>query len=207
MWTPEHTAVLRRFAAFAGLPHSDEDARAWTRQLAEQFAASFPREGWGTKQASLTRPRSTDVICTRSPFVGYDVIGNQGLPDQALILTPHPLDLTGQVFLPVNPVDHIGGQTPVPLPGPTKPGGEFPPRDLALSALTALNALYRDRKHPERGAGSGLYINDEGIAVWFGDYLRRYVTGDHTRTSDRPSDRHAACVAAVTDDIAKASRS
>ena len=124
-WTDAHSATLQAFArAFpppAG-PGQDDACRAWTRRLAEQFAFEFPAEGWGHKSGDPTRPPSTDVIATRRPFVGFDVIGNQGTEGWTLIANPGRIDLTGQTFIEVTPVDHLGtggssgGGTPTPPP-------------------------------------------------------------------------------------------
>ena len=129
MWTERHAQTLQRYADKFGLPAmNDEASREWNMRLAEQFAFAFPHEGWGTKRADPGRPLSTDVMCTRSPFVGYDVILNQRLPNQALDLHPRSLDLAGQVFIAVTPRDHLGaGPAPVPVPpAPVKPSYPYP---------------------------------------------------------------------------------
>jgi len=113
MWTEQHQACLDAFAALFGLPALDSTAaRTWTWNLAEQFHYSFPKEGWGTKQADATRPQSTDCICTKVPFTGYDVIISQGAPTQTLAHYPEPINLTGQIYLAVQPVDHLGAGAP-----------------------------------------------------------------------------------------------
>jgi len=113
MWTNQHQACLDAYAAAFGLPALDgESARTWTRGLAEQFLFTFPTEGWGTKQADPMRPPSTDCICTKKPFTGYDVIIGQGAPNQSLAHNPHPIDLTGQVFIPVEATDHLSAGVP-----------------------------------------------------------------------------------------------
>lgn len=107
-WTQTHQALLDDYAALFGLPALDsETARAWTRALAEQFKFAFPKEGWGHKQADPGRPPSTDCIATQSPFTGYDVIISQGSSAQALAHMPEPINLTGQVFIPVEATDHM----------------------------------------------------------------------------------------------------
>ena len=119
MWTAVHQDLLERYHQAYGLPALDGTAaRAWTWALAEQFAFSCPGEGWGTKQADPGRPQSTDCICTQSPFLGYDVIVSQGAPDQKLAYMPEAMDLTGQIYLAVSPVDHLDGSS--------APGGTYP---------------------------------------------------------------------------------
>ena len=105
----------------------DEEARSWTRKAAEQFAYEFPSQGWGHKRADHGRPPSTDVIATRSPFIGYDLILGQGTAGWAINYQPSPLPLDGQVFIAVTPTDHLWGLTPVP---PQPPDPPLPPSDL-----------------------------------------------------------------------------
>jgi hypothetical protein len=126
MWTGAHAEVLRRFVAkypCPGGPGQDEAARDWTRKAAEQFAFEFAREGWGHKQADGGRPPSTDVIATRSPFVGYDLILSQGRADWSINYAPSPLPLDGQAFIAVTPTDWLGSVPvpPDPPPVPTQP--------------------------------------------------------------------------------------
>jgi hypothetical protein len=106
----KHSQKLSAFAAKFGLPdHGDDHAREWTKQLAEQFAFSFPGEGWGTKRASHSRPPSTDVICRpeNGILIGYDTVIDAGISSAQLNPHPHGEDLTGQVFISVSPIDHL----------------------------------------------------------------------------------------------------
>jgi hypothetical protein len=109
-WTKQKQDLLERYERAFGLPPIDNNAaRAWTMKLAEQFNATFPLEGWGTKRGDAGRPPSTDCICTRDPFVGYDVILNQGIAGgQKLAEYPEAIDLRGQVFIPVSAINHLG---------------------------------------------------------------------------------------------------
>jgi hypothetical protein len=122
-WTAAHQTLLETYADTFGLPALDgESARTWTRELAEQFKFSFPKEGWGTKQADPGRPPSTDCICTQKPFTGYDVIISQGSPSQALAHNPEPINLTGQIYIPVEATDHLTESAPAQdYPYPDEP--------------------------------------------------------------------------------------
>lgn len=120
-WTDAHAAVVVAFAAKYPCPGGEgesEAARDWTRKLAEQFAFSFPNEGWGHKSAGGGRPPSTDVIATHAPFIGYDVIGGQGRAGWTLNIHPGSEVLTGQEFIAVTPTDWLGTGSGA---GPTKP--------------------------------------------------------------------------------------
>lgn len=174
-WTASHQSTLEAFNRKFPAPREDNACRAWTYKLAEQFKYSFPTQGWGTKQASATRPPSTDCICTQSPFIGYDVLLRQGEADQDLAHFPAPLDLTGQVFIPVLGVNHLGG-LPGPTPVPPPPACQFPPRDQGLAFFTQLDDKYRTKGY----APSTYYVDKEGTSVWYAQYLLYRTQGlDH----------------------------
>lgn len=182
-WTAEHQSVLDTFAATFGLPTLDgASARAWTRKLAEQFKWNFPGEGeWGTKQASETRPPSTDCICTRVPFVGYDVIIGQGTPEQKLAHNPEPLGLAGQVYLVVEPINHLSG-APVP---PTTPSGTpsypYPDEPTAGQAFQdRVKQAYHDK---------GRTFPDEADDDAFRHFMR-YGYSSHEMPEPDAADKH-----------------
>jgi hypothetical protein len=107
----KHTQLLIAFAEKFGLPNQgDEHARAWTLKLAQQFRSAFPTEGWGTKRASLSRPPSTDVIARKigSTMVGYDTVRDAGVASAVLIPSPDEVDMSDQVFIAVDAIDHLG---------------------------------------------------------------------------------------------------
>jgi hypothetical protein len=147
MWTDQHQACLDQFAATFGLPALDSTAaRVWTWNLAEQFAFSFPGEGWGTKQADATRPQSTDCICTQTPFVGYDVIISQGSANQTLAHYPDPINLTGQIYLTVSPVDHLSdaGASGATYPYPDEPTTGKAYQDRVKATYTEAGRAFPD---------------------------------------------------------------
>lgn len=81
----------------------DEKRRAITRKIAEQCRFEFGTN-WGTKRAAAGRPPSTDVICTFNPFVGWDWSVPSGIAQ-----FPESIDLMGQVFVPVEAINHLSG--------------------------------------------------------------------------------------------------
>jgi hypothetical protein len=170
-WTAAHQSTLEAFDRRFPAPREDNACRAWTMKLAEQFAYTFPAAGWGTKSAGGGRPPSTDVICTQSPFVGYDVLVGQGTTRQALARDPDPLDLTGQSFIPVVATNHLAGAQPGPTPPPS--GCEFPPRDQGLVFFTALDAKYQAKGY----APTPYFVDKEGTSVWYAEYLRYRTIG------------------------------
>lgn len=187
-WTAAHQSTLDRYAKFAGMPYDDTDARAWTLALAEQFAFTFPTEGWGTKRADPTRPPSTDCICTHSPFIGYDVIVGQGTSHQAIAVNPAPINLAGQVFISVAPVDHIGGGEPQPIPPPA-----IITRDEFYTRFKAVNDYYAAPEGLKRPGGmvidsaSPVRADHEAMGKWGYD-LMLGKTVDQCKAEIRQSD-------------------
>src|SRR3990167_7431581 len=141
MTWPDRVQVIVNTLA-AGVAHTDPDdvRRAVTQKIAEQCRFEFG-PNWGTKRADPGRPLSTDVVCTQSPFVGWDWSVPGGIAQ-----FPESIDLTGQVFVVVSPGDHLGVVPPVPAPSPPV----APPVDLApvlaeIAELRVLVLLLLDR--------------------------------------------------------------
>lgn len=109
----------------------DEARRALTRKIAEQCRFELG-ENWGTKRADDGRPLSADVVCTAFPFVGWDtqiggidpVASDEEVLRRHIAQMPDSIDLVGQRFVPVEPVNHLAVAEPAPTPGeppPTEP--------------------------------------------------------------------------------------
>jgi hypothetical protein len=115
----------------------DDEARRRLTMLFAQQARFELGPNWGTKRASPTRPLSADAICTQDPFVGWDTQIAGGVIAQF----PESIDLAGQVFVPVDPVDHLRTSTP-PVSEPTGGGGETTPpaADRTAEILAAIQA-------------------------------------------------------------------
>jgi hypothetical protein len=135
-------ALIRRFAEKFPVPVSEDDCRTWVHQLAQQFRFSYG-PAWGHKRADPGRPLSSDVIAYQSGavFVGYDVILDAGTPDRRLVTDGDSIDLTGQVFVPVEPVDHLGDTVPAPQPDPTPQPTPTPEPCACRFAATDLTAV------------------------------------------------------------------
>jgi hypothetical protein len=129
--TDAEKATLTAFAAaFPMTTVADEDGRrAWTWKLAQTFAARFPAQGWGTKRASSTRPLSKDAVARIVDGIiwSWDVVTGGNDP---LKLNPNAdaenISASGQVFVPVDAHDWIGGTVEPPVE-PEVPGPEVPP--------------------------------------------------------------------------------
>ena len=110
-WPDRVQQIVNTLAAGVAHDAPDELRRATTMKIAQQCRYELG-PNWGTKRADPGRPLSADVICTQSPFVGWDWSVPTGIAQ-----FPDSLDLTGQVFVLVEAVDHLGvGQPPVPPP-------------------------------------------------------------------------------------------
>jgi len=129
--------ILVRFAARYPLPacagcsgETRENAvRQWTYMFVEQVCFERPpSEGWGTKRAGPNRPISADTVTQRrldselaEALVSWDLVVAAGDENQHINLDPDSIVTTGQVFVEVPGVDHLGS-TPTPPPPP--PEGE-----------------------------------------------------------------------------------
>lgn len=114
-------ATIQAFVTRFGLPSpaTEDAARAWTHRVAEQVRASHGPT-WGHKKAAPDRPHSADVIARQDVdrLWGWDLLFSAGSPQQAFIADPDAIDITGQTFESVDPVDHLGGGSAPPPPDP-----------------------------------------------------------------------------------------
>jgi hypothetical protein len=149
--TPDQQALVERFAARFPLPAYDpatppeqleQRCREWTGRLAQQVRFVYGPL-WGHKRADPGRPLSADTIAYQNgpTFLGWDLIISVGTPEQRLNVQAESIDLTGQVFVAVEPIDYLG-TTPPPEPPTPDPACRFVATDLtsvrnAIAALTA----------------------------------------------------------------------
>ena len=118
----------------------DESRRQLTGMVAAQCA--FEQVGgfrWGTKRADPGRPLSADTIAIDTPFVGWDF----QLPAGQIAQWPESIDLTGQVFVPVEPVNHLSVPPFLPVPEPTPPPTDA--LEAILQALAELDTRMREQ--------------------------------------------------------------
>lgn len=171
----------------------DEARRALQKKVVETAVARHPREGWGWKQASETRPPSKDAIANNRLVPGHLVAwdcfdGTTRAPVQR-----EAINIDGQVFIELVGVDHLrapgsggsgasvtgsgasttsgtttGTQTVVPPPPPPP----LPSRAEFLATLQWLDTLYREQLNRPTG------VDLEGIAAHlFDTYLRERLRG------------------------------
>lgn len=133
------TAFRDKFPAPTGSSENDEEMRRqWTHRLAQQLAFSRPNDGWGHKSAGAGRPHSSDVVARQvgGQLVGFDMLIAAGTSSQHYAeANVEPIDLTGQIFEPVEPWDFIGGT------GGGTGGGESIPDDI-VQILADINAKF-----------------------------------------------------------------
>jgi hypothetical protein len=116
----QHEIVVRLHAAHRDLAGgTDDERRQLTRLIVEQVRFEFGPD-WGTKSAGVGRPPSKDSLAHR---VGATLMGcdwqNGGTREP---FTPVGCaDITGQLFIEVSPINHLGLVGPVD-PGPPPPG-------------------------------------------------------------------------------------
>ena len=110
--------VLRQLAAkFPDELRSADDngRRAWALKAAQQLAFSID-QAWGSKRAGEGRPLTKDAVAR---YVGQTLCGWDLVNGTTRALTFGPgADISGQVFFPVDPIDHVGGAVEPPLPPP-----------------------------------------------------------------------------------------
>lgn len=99
LWSPAHATLIGALLE-RQTPNQAGD-EAFVRMVAEQFAHSFPAEGWGMKRVDPTRPLSNNVVArqTTTGLVGFRVVPAATLPPQ--------IDLRGQVFDAVTARNHL----------------------------------------------------------------------------------------------------
>jgi len=116
----EVKAIRARYVAKFPVPQGapgeaiEEQVRQWSIGLAEQVAYEIPGEGWGTKRADPNRPISKDGLARQDDedrggrLWIYDMVTGAGTGAGRLVENPEAEDITGQVFVPVTPRNHLG---------------------------------------------------------------------------------------------------
>lgn len=128
----------RRFPVPQGAPGEvqDEACRQWTTQFCQQASFQFPYEGYGAKRAATGRPLSKDVISRFGPpLIGWDILVGAGTGQPTLPDGPQEsLDLSSQIFEPVQPQDYLRMFPPNIDPGPAPGSPPEPPETASPSS-------------------------------------------------------------------------
>ena len=111
--TADERATLAAYAAVYPVNpecETEDGARAWTGRCAQQFKYTHG-DFWGHKRADPGRPLSKDAIAYNDPanypLMAYDLLRDSASPNVQLNSSPSPIDITGQVFVPVTAANYI----------------------------------------------------------------------------------------------------
>ena len=112
-----------RFPVPTGTPgdEHEENVRQWTLRFCQQVAYSFPNQGYGSKRSAPGYPLSKDSLAKRSAEYGlesWDLLLGVGTGNPQLSHDPQYHHIPGQVFVPVEPVNHLSVSQPAPVPAP-----------------------------------------------------------------------------------------
>ena len=138
----ELSDLLSRYVARYPVPQgapgdaTDEACRQWSIRFAEQAAFSEPEGGYGMKRADPYRPIGKDTLAASrgGRLYVWDLLSGVATGKPALVPNPTALDVTGQVFVVVQPTNHLGEAPPVdpPVDPPVEPPKSLDKRVLAL---------------------------------------------------------------------------
>lgn len=124
----KHPALIRS--------QNDDERRAWALMAAEQLAFSVS-PAWGTKKAGPANPQSKDAVArwVGATLCAWDIVN--GATRELVFTQVH--DITGQVFIPVSPKNHVAAPTPEPEP----PAGDL--RGLLEELRAELETAYQEQ--------------------------------------------------------------
>lgn len=118
--------VPQRAVEFESQDQFEGRCRQWSWDLAETIVFETGDAHWGVKKSSEHNPQSKDALANWSGLlparlVSFDMLLAVGTGNPSLVESPGGVDITGQVFIPVKPVNHLGVPDTVPAPTPTTP--------------------------------------------------------------------------------------
>ena len=142
-----HSALLQQFAAKFPLPQTpgggeehENKCRAWCLKLAEQVRFTTRDATWGVKRAA--GPQSKDTIAKdlgNGKLIVFDLMSGAGTGAPTLNVQPHGEEVNGQIFIPVNAVDHL--RVPEPHPHPEPHPAVLTDRELLLKLMAKIDRL------------------------------------------------------------------
>lgn len=177
---PRVVAIAKQFEP--GLPianWTDDNRRAWVRQVIEQVVFQFPDGGWGAKRSGPRRPLSKDAIARKrgGHVWAFDLVS---VSTKRVKNTVEGVLIDDQVFVEVAGKDHLG----MPTAGAgaedrlAAPAGDGPsPADDAgiledlraiaetLSDVTARLARLEDAASASRSALDALKASVDQVAA------------------------------------------
>jgi hypothetical protein len=139
---PAHgQTLLRQLAAKESAlirSQNDDDRRAWALMAAEQLAFSVSPQ-WGTKRSAPGYPQSKDAVARHvdGRLCSWDIVDGSSREVRFGLVE----DITGQVFIPVQPKNHVASPTP---PAP-QPPAESDLRGLLEELRAELETAYQEQ--------------------------------------------------------------
>jgi hypothetical protein len=146
----------------------DRVREEWTLPFVSQIVFELPNQGYGSKRAS--GPPSKDSLAQQvgGKLFGWDFLLGTGTGHPTLNDDPDAEDITGQTFVHILGVDHLGGTVPPVIP-PVQPPTDLGPilakldtlsREVAVLRATALThgsqvSLRTDNGHYITALGGG----------------------------------------------------
>ena len=100
---------------------SDDDRRALTMKIVQQICYEFGPK-WGTKRADPGRPPSKDSIAYLDGSTLWSYDWQNGSTRAPHVPMGRLIDITGQVFIPVTPTNHLKDENKPPVVPPVTPG-------------------------------------------------------------------------------------
>jgi hypothetical protein len=130
---------------------TDEERREGTRIIVEQVVFSHPNQGWGWKASGPNSPPSKDAIArlVNGRLYYMDLIN--GATRELVDLNGEMGDITGQHFITVNGVNHLGS-VPPPVITPPPADGTHPYErddDERDECNKLINGMQCDRKRSD----------------------------------------------------------
>jgi len=109
---------------------NDDDRRLLVRRAAQQIVFKTKDTNWGVKSRGNTAPQGKDSIAYRTGPSSMDIWDIQNGSTGQLQINSDPSfpNVTDQMFIPVEPVNWLGSDSPT-IPIPTNPPSN-PPQDI-----------------------------------------------------------------------------
>lgn len=152
--------VVTLYQSHKDLASGDDDQRrSLTKLMAEQIRFELGPE-WGTKSAGVGRPQSKDSIArlTNGRLFGCDWQNGGSREPFGTIGCP---EIPGQIFIPVDPINHLTQAPPVVVLPP--PVVAPPATDLQATILAELRAHEAAEKAERESAAA---FRDAVTHVW-----------------------------------------
>lgn len=181
-WPGRVQEILNTFAAMHPTWVADDSGPAPTPRyrlnalFAQQVCFEFG-PAYGLKRASAGRPVSSENLARREPDGQLLTWAWENQHNGTVDQFPDGEDITGQVFVAVDPVNWFAGDRPIPpAPDPPPPAPSLPPYPGDRFGTIIGEALFADYALAHRNP-------NEGMGVWFLRTSYDYLAGMPLRES------------------------